>query len=428
MIPEEQLSEAIQEFLEYSSRHPERVYHTQHELCEWTDDRRLDSSHLVTVPSANATEEDVFDEVPELGSLVDALVTDDDISLIQSHRGALKAIDRIIKERRAESNRPNADDQPEVSDPVDILRSDKAHTEYIAPIIGLSFEDRITITDDLTIRPLTDLEKELILNARTIGDGSVALRRAAKLGNVTNTAAFGSVTAVDDGWEGGISLSADISQEAPDALEDLKTALRLTHPEGFRMDVWHLVDRTLYPSILNSKEEHGSNEYYGTTEPEPTTNTDGIVDSYHMVSETDLDEGLRVAIDRLESSYRKVSNADGVVDAVIGIEALLSSGRSGSFQEVRRRATILSEQKATYSELGRLQTLRNATVHGEERQVSADDLHQARSLLSVLLNRMVTEMNDRKVSRGEMIETIDTALTKTVENQFDEILSRYESM
>jgi len=147
-----------------------------------------------------------------------------------------------------------------------------------------------------------------------------------------------------------------------------------------------------------------------------------------LVSKADVDEGLRVAIDRLESSYQNVSNADGVVDAVIGIEALLSSGHGGSFQEVRRKAAILSSEKANYSELGRIQSLRNKTVHGEETQVVKEDLEQVRNLLTVLLDRVLSITIERDITRSEVVDLLDNAITETVQTRFQELLSEFESM
>jgi hypothetical protein len=103
-----------------------------------------------------------------------------------------------------------------------------------------------------------------------------------------------------------------------------------------------------------------------------------------------------------------------VVDAVIVIEALLSRERSGCVREVRRRASILSGNKTTYSELGRLQNIRNATGHGEETDVDKQDLQQARDLLATLLDRVVAITIEEDITRTDAIDLLDTAITNTV--------------
>ncbi|MFD1643955.1 HEPN domain-containing protein [Halohasta litorea] len=428
MFSEELLSEAIQEFLEYSYHEYRKVRHKDYEIYRASENGQMGTTRSIDVPSARELAQDPPDEVTKICPLIEALVTDDDISLIQSEIGAAKAFNRVIKETRIESDRGATEESQIDPDFWDTLRSDEATIVYIAPIIGLSFDDNVQITDDLVIRHLSEFEKELMLNTMDLGGGSVALRRAIQIGHLTHAAVYENTTTVDNGWEGGITIMSDIDQEAQDALENLKIALRLIHPEGFQMSTWHIIDKTFYPSVISSHEKHGSRASGGIEKPVLVSNPDKIVEYYQLVSEANVDEGIRVAIDRLESSYRKVSNADGVVDAVIGIEALLSSGRSGSFREVRRRAAILAGEKATYSELGRLQGLRNATVHGENTQADKEDLQQARDLLAVLLDQVITTSIQKEITRDDVIDVLDAAITKTVENQFDDLLSEFDSM
>jgi len=427
MFSEKLLSEAVQEFLEYALHKQEKIFHKEYDIYQWTEDGRMVATYTVTVPSVRESAEDPANELETVYSLIDTIASDDDIPLIQSQTGAIKAFNRLIEEIRIEANRGKTEELRNDPEFWSALHSDEARIEYVAPIIGLSFDGDVQITNSLIIRRLNDFEKELILNTKDLGGGSIALRRAVQLGNLTHAAVYQNPTTVEDGWAGGVKISTNIGQEAKNTLENVRVALRLLHPEGFQMSTWHILDKTFYPAVVSSHEMHGSIATGGIAEPEPASNANKIVKYYQLVSEANEDEGLRVAIDRLESSYRKVSNADGVVDAVIGIEALLSSGRSGSFQEVRRRAAILAGEKATYSELGRLQSLRNATVHGEETQVDQEDLQQARNLLTILLDRVITTTIEENISRSDVIDVLDATITKTVEKRFEELLSEFES-
>lgn len=424
----ETFTESLHEFLEYSVREPEQIRHKEYEIFQWTEDGRVANTRTVAVPSAREWAKEPHDDATKIGSLVEALVADDNIPMIQSQTEAARMFNRVIEEIRIEANRGDSDELRNDPDIWNALYSEETTIEYVAPIVGLGFDDHIQITDDLVIRRLSEFEKELMLNAKAMGGGSVNLQTAIQIGNLTHAAVHKNTPTVEDGWEDSLAISFGISPEDQEELKNLRVALRLIHPEGFNMSIRHVVDRTFYPSVISSHEMHGSIAPGGFAEPQSVSNADRVVEYYQLVSEADEDEGLRVAIDRLESSYQKVSNADGVVDVVIGIEALLSSGRSGSFQEVRRRAAVLSGKKASYSELGRLQNLRNATVHGEETQVNHDDLQHARDLLSVLLSQVIRITIEEDITRVDVIEVLDEAITKTVENKFNELLSEFDSM
>lgn len=295
--------------------------------------------------------------------------------------------------------------------------------------MGLSFESPVELNDNLEIRPVSDFEKELALNAPNLGGGSVALRRVIVTGNLTHAAVYTVERVPDGGWNSGMSVASGFGKTVYEELETLQTALRLCYPGQFEMGIWHMIDKTFYPVVVSSHEEHGMSLYSSTGEPDTIRDEDRLKDYYQKVSKVneDVDEGLRVAIDRLESSSRKTSNADGVVDAVIGIEALLSSGRSGRFQEVRRRAAVLSKEKATYSELGHLQNLRNATVHGTETRVDRSDLEEAQELLSTLISRTIELMIERDISRETIVKEVDAAIERVIQEEFMQTLSAFYS-
>jgi len=427
MLSRSEISEAVQEFLEYSMHDSERIRHEQYEIYQWADDGRMSSALTVSIPSVIGWSQTPLEGLDKTETLIKKLVSDEDIPLIDSRSGATKAFSNLIREIRIESNRGGTDELRNDPDFYDAIHSRDVIIEQIAPILGLEFEVPVRLTQNLKIRHLSDFEKEIILNATQLGGGSVALQRAIKAGTLTHGAVFNNSTTTENGWEGGISLFAEIGEEFRDEFDDLKIALRLFCTEGFQMSVQHWLDRTFYPTVISAQESHGASAYNSFADPTSVSDTEQLVKYYRLVSEMSEDEGIRVATNRLESSYRKVSNADGVVDAVIGIEAALSSGRSGAFREVRRRAAVLCGEKATYSELGRFQNLRNATVHGEETQVDSTDLNQVRALLTTILRRIIQTTIERDIPREEMIEQMDAAITKSIEDKFDELVSEFES-
>jgi len=366
----------------------------------------------------------------DVEKLLEALVADDNIPLIQSTNTAAKCFDRIIREVQIESNRGEGEGEElqNLSDLCDGISSKEQKIEYIAPLVGLSFDAPVQLANNLEIRRLTNFEKELILNARDLGGGSVGIRQTTRAGNLTHAAIYNGSAIPEEEWKGGLSLITTFSREAQEALNNLRISLRLfPRANEFRMDTWHALDKTFYPVIINSHESARAGTQHSFTDPISVSNPEELVEYYELVSAVGEDEGLRVAIDRLESSHKKISNADCVVDAIIGVEALLSTGAGGSFREVRRRAAVLSGKKSTYSELGRLQNLRNRTVHGQTTQVDRNDLNQAQTLLSTIVRRIMELMIKRDLSREQIISELDAAIEGVIESQFDDLLSEIES-
>jgi hypothetical protein len=301
MVSEWLLSEAVEEFLEYSVRKSGQIRYSDHDICHWGDDNRLAGTYTISIPSTREWIMEPPDAASKVDSLVEAIVSDDDIPLIQSRSGVAKAFNRLIREIRIESNRGNTEELRNEPDFYKALFSEKAKVEYIAPIIGLSFDEDIQITEDLAIRRLNNFEKELMFNSKALGGGSVTLRRGIQVGSLTHAAVYEHSTPVEDGWKGSIGLMSEIDDEIRGALENLKIALRLSHTEGFQMSIRYIVDKTFYPAVISAHETHGSATLIGVVEPEPVSDTDKIVECYGLVSEANEDEGLRVAIDRFES-------------------------------------------------------------------------------------------------------------------------------
>lgn len=428
MISEEDLHEAVKEFTKYSLNEPrEQIQRREYKIYNWTDDGRMGSTETFAVPWTRSWLEEPREDVPKIENLIENLVSDEDCPLIKSRSDATRAFNRVIRGIRIETRREGNDKLRSSSEILEDFHSDTGQIEALSPIIGLTFEKSIQIEDNLKIRRVTELEKELMLNQGNLGGGSVTISKGLEIGSVTHVAAYEVPASTEENrWVGGLARISDRGKEVHNKFDNLRIALRLFQSAEFQMGVLYMIDRTFYPSVFNAQEEGGLGIQSSLTEPKLVSKTDDLEEYYELVSKMDEDEGLRVAINRLESSYRNVSHADSVVDSLIGIEALLSSGPGGGFREVRRRAAVLSQSKSTYSELGRLQNLRNATVHGEETQVDRTDLEEARDLLSTILGRVIELTIERGMPREEILKDLDSAIEKVMHSQFRDLIDGFE--
>ena len=251
MLSEELLGEAVLEFSQLSLQESEQIRHKSYDIYQWTENDRIATTQTITVPSVKRWAENPPDEATKIEQLIETLVTDDDIPLIQSEMAARSYFENLIRALRIEFYREDAYESSTNTGFRNTLHSSEVTIEYIIPIIGLSFDEKVQITNNLHIRPVDELKKELMLNANTLGGSSVALHRAIELGSLTDVAVYEYTAPLEDGWQNGMGAVSNISKQAQDTIENLRIALRISHPKEFQMGVWHAVDNTFYPTIIS---------------------------------------------------------------------------------------------------------------------------------------------------------------------------------
>lgn len=421
MISEQTISEAVTEVLQEDAQSPSRI---RHDVYEWSEGGRWKSRRTAPIPSVGNWSKDPPPSGSKREAFQQAVISDEDVPIVKSPQAAEKALKALVREVRIEATR----DEPmrNESDYMKDLHSDRATGRVILPIVGVSFDNPFSLGDNLSVRPIENIEKELILNQRDLGGGSLGVTQSIQHGFLSHVLSFEVSLSPGEEWNGGLALLSQAGQSVHDKFENFKLAVRLLYSGRLQTSAEYHIDTTLYPDIFSAKEGARAATQV-ITEPETISDIEKLKNYYSLISNSDHDEGLRVALDRLDSAHKKVSNADNVVDIVIGIEALLSSGNGGSFREVRRRASVLAGKKSSYSELGRLQSLRNSTVHGDETQVDGNDVEQGRELLSVLIAKTLELQIANDLTREEILSKLDTAIESVIANNFEDLLSEFEN-
>jgi len=420
MISESQIIDAAEEVMEADDSSQRQQSHTTY---TWTAEGKPRAKTNVIFPKVGYWDSDPPPAGSKRETFMSSVITDDDVPLITSKAGAARTLQRFIRQVSIEQHRA---DPPEVELPFfERLHSEQASVRAIQPIVGASFTEPIEFTDSLRIRPITNVEKELILNHRDIGGGSLAVERTIQHGGLTHVGVYEITRELDNPYNGGLSIVSGSDETVHDILGEVETTLRLFHSDRIHQSNYFLIDDTFYPVVFSAGEPIGVGTY---SEPDPAviTNTDQLRDYYELVSESQKDEGLRVALDRLASSYTTNSNADGIVDVVIGIEAILSAGKNGSFRNVRRKAAVLIDEKSADSDLRQYSKIRNATVHGEERTVDREDLQDAREVLSKIIARMLRLQIETDRSREEVLEELDYTIDVVIREQFEELVETFD--
>lgn len=418
MISAERIVDAIDEFYQEKDNHSRWQQYVIH---EWNDDGKIESRQTVSFPILKNWSEDPPPEESKRNELLDLVIHDDDVPLIESRESAGKAFELLLKNAEIESARGEQVTGAELKSK---LHRTQATGKMILPLVGASFDDQIQLTDELTIRPVSSREKELIMNKTEIGAGSFGVSKSIMHGDLTHAAIYESSFSPNDEWHGGLQIMSNIGGDSQEKFESLENALRLSHTERILTGARYSLDETFYPEVYGTSEKNRAGTFgsFGATN---FSNTDELKRCFHLISNLDEDEGIRVALERLESAFRHRSHADNVLDSIIGIEALISSGNGGSFREVRRRVAVLSGDKSTYSELGHLQSLRNSTAHGDDTNVEKGDVLQARELLSTLIIRILEIKQDKGILREKILTKLDETIEAVIEDHFEEVVSEF---
>lgn len=389
----------------------------------WTDDGRPAAKRDILFPKVGYWDDSPPPAESKRAEFMSSVIADDDVPLIKSERGAATVLQRFIRKQSIEQHRNGAIQ----SDPnfIDSLHSSTATVRAICPIIGASVTEPIGLTESLRIRPVTDREKELLLNHRNIGGGSLSVEKTIHRGGLTHVAVHEHTTEPTVTYIGGATVVSGVDYDPQGIFEAVATTLQLIHSKRVEMGNFYLIDDNFYPVITMSGEPVGMDAYIAH-EPDIIQDTERVSEFYDLISTTERDEGLRVAIDRLASSYTTTSNADAITDVIIGIEAILSTDDQDSFRDVRRKAAILIDEKSAHSSLGQYAKIRHGTVHGEERSVDSDDVREARDILSGIIAEVLQIQVDHEMSREDIVNRLDDTINAVVREQFDELIETFD--
>jgi len=414
------LKEATEEFINIEDS-PAR--NDKHTVYQWTNEGEIHSKRDIWFPKPGYWETDSPPADSKREAFMEAIINDDQIPLISNERGAARVLELYLQELSVEGFREGTDHLE--SQIIEQLQTSTGTVEAICPIVGVTFNGAIELSENLSIRPITDREKELILNHSEIGGGSLGVTKSIEFGALTHVGVYTVEKELQNPYRNTLSVLNDTEIQPHESLDELETTMRLFHSDRVHMGNQYNIDKTFYPVIGSAAEPIESDAFY-VANPKLLTDTNGLVEYYHLITNSAKDEGLRIALNRLDSSYKAMPRADGIVDTIIGLEALLSLESSGSFKTVRRRASVLLGNKSSFGDLGNLSSKRHSTVHGDAPDVTGDDLDQARTILSTAIRRVLELQVENDLTREQIITELDSAIDAVIREQFDELVAEFD--
>lgn len=424
MKAKESLAKLTKDFLKYYDRNEREFRHDWYTIHEWNE-KMANKRIRATYPRVY---EWFGDGIYEKISNVDInsnFVENKEFPLIRSRNAFEIYFNYYIQEIFIESTRKGGSDKTDLIDKyceefIKKISRDKAIFTSLTVLQGLGFEETpIDISEKSTIEEITDREREVLMNSNLMVGGN-SLQRYLNIQE--------NVFAIKSSFE--VNIEDLKPKQRPrfavgtmalrEEKENISQSLRLLGYGKFTDRISIMLNKTFWNMTSTTSSSMDSPiGRWGQQQEVPQERFNKLIEIYELISEVkedEVDEGFRVGLERFKSSYSKTNNTDALVDCVIGIEALISTGRSDNWGDIKRRTAFILDDFDLYDSLDKFWDERNTAVHGQEANVSNDEQDEVRDVLRRLLLSNVETRLTQDLNSAEQAQKVDSEIKEAIKD------------